>query len=108
MTCPQVLKFYDAGSKKASVSLSRVPFEDWMNRCQVDMSGSCQLLRGCQGWAPNPRARLDYVPPGLRPKFSFVGLTGGSAIKLCRRGAGIFIRGKPHRAQRSYEEPRAG
>ena len=84
---PAGTKIYDAGSKESIEYRAEVPFEDWMNRCQVDM---LQDLANCcetaKAGPETPLARLDYVRPAYDPKFSFVELTGDSAIELAAEG----------------------
>ena len=84
---PLGTKVYNAGSGEIINYRAEVPFEAWMERCQIDMR---QDLANCcekaQLGPDTPLARLDLVRPEFEPKFNFVELTGDSAIELTAEG----------------------
>ncbi len=80
-------KVYFAGDKEDISYRAEVPFEPWMNKCQIDMR---QDLANCcespEVGPETPLARLDYTRPDYVPEFNFVELTGDSAIELSAEG----------------------
>lgn len=84
---PEGTKVYSAGSRETIKYRAEVPFEPWMNRCQIDMKQA--VANCCETPAAGPEtplARLDYMRPAYDPSFRFVELTGDSAIELSAEG----------------------
>ena len=84
---PEGTKVYSAGSRETIKYRAEVPFEPWMNRCQIDMKQA--VANCCETPATGPEtplARLDYMRPAYDPSFRFVELTGDSAIELSAEG----------------------
>lgn len=80
-------KVYDASSREIIKYRAEVPFRDWMLRSQIDvrqtLGNCCKPLRDLDN---TPVARLDYVLPELPVHYSFVELTGDSAVVLTAEG----------------------
>ena len=84
---PEGVKVYNAGSREPIEYRADVPFQPWMERCEIDMR---QDLANCcetpKVGPETPLARLDYIRPEYRPMFSFLELTGDSAVELTAEG----------------------
>lgn len=80
-------KVYDASSAEVIKYRAEVPFRSWMERSQIDvrqtLGNCCKPLRDLEN---TPVARLDYVVPEMPVSYSFVELTGDSAIVLTAEG----------------------
>lgn len=80
-------KVYYSGDRQDIAYRAEVPFQPWMESCQIDMR---QDLANCcespEVGPETPLARLDYVRPPYEPVFNFVELTGDSAIELSAEG----------------------
>jgi len=80
-------KVYYSGDKQDIAYRAEVPFQSWMERCQIDMR---QDLANCcespEVGPETPLARLDYIRPNYTPTFNLVELTGDSAIELSAEG----------------------
>lgn len=80
-------KVYAASSKETIEYRAETPFEPWMQKCQIDMA---QAVAHCcdapKAGSDIPLALLDYDVPAMEPTFSFVELTGDSAIEMTAEG----------------------
>ena len=63
---PAGTKIYDAGSKESIEYRAEVPFEDWMNRCQVDMlqdlANCCETAKAGPETPSMPARRMCARP----------------------------------------------